>query len=47
MVFDDDGSYVLNKMAGEVNWMRKESGNYIMDLWVMPNKEGQCFTRQH
>ena len=28
--FDDDGSYVLNKMTGEVNWMREESGNYIM-----------------
>ena len=45
VVFDDDGSYVLNKMTGEVNWMREESGNYIMDLWVMPNK-GQGFTRQ-
>ena len=43
--FDDDGSYVLNKMTGEVNWMREESGSYIMDLWVMPNK-GQGFTRQ-
>ena len=25
--------------------MREESGNYIMDLWVMPHK-GQLFTRQ-
>ena len=45
VVFDDDGSYVLNKMTGEVNWMREESGNNIMDLWVMPNK-GQGFKRQ-
>ena len=45
VVFDDDGSHVLNKMTGEVNWMREESGNYIMDLWVMPNK-GQGLTRQ-
>ena len=44
-VFVDDGSDVLNKMTGEVNWVREESGNYIMDLWVMPNK-GQGFTRQ-
>ena len=45
VVFDDDGSHVLNKMTGEVNWMREENGNYIMDLWVMPNK-GQGLTRQ-
>ena len=45
VVFDDDSSYVLNKMTGEVNWMREESGNHIMDLWVMPNKD-QGFTRQ-
>ena len=42
VVFDDDGSCVLNKMTGEVNWMREESGNDIMDLWVMPSK-GQGF----
>ena len=45
VVFDDDGSHGLNKMTGEVDWMREESGNYIMDLWVMLN-EGQGFTRQ-
>ena len=45
VVFDDDGSYVLNKMTGEVNWMREESWQDIMDLWVMPN-EGQGSTRQ-
>ena len=33
VVFDDD-SNVQNKMTGE------ESGNYIMNLWVMPS-EGQ------
>ena len=40
---DDDGSYVLNKVTGEVNWMREESGDYIMDLWVMPNKSQGFF----
>ena len=45
VVFDEDGSYVPNKLTGEANWMRKENGNYIMDLWVMPNN-GQSFTRQ-
>ena len=45
VVFDDDGSYVLNKMTGEVNLLREERGKYIKDLWVMPN-EDQGFTRQ-
>ena len=44
VVFDEEGSYVLNKLTGEVNWMREENGNYIMDLWVMPNN-GQRFQR--
>ena len=39
VVFDDYGSYVLNKMTGEVHWVREESVNCIMDLWVMPKKK--------
>jgi len=36
VVFDSDGSYVVNKRTGEINWMREENGNYLLDLWVMP-----------
>ena len=36
VVFDNDGSYVLNKLANEVNWLREENGNRVMDLWVAP-----------
>jgi len=36
VIFDADGSYVRNKRTSEINWMREENGNYIMDLWVMP-----------
>ena len=36
VVFDDDGSYVYNKISGEVNWLREENGNYTLDTWVMP-----------
>ena len=46
VVFDDDGSFVLNKMSGVVNWMREDSGNDIMDMGVM-SVEGQGFSRQH
>ena len=37
--------YVLNNVTGEMNWIREESGIYIMDLWVLQHK-GQGFTRQ-
>ena len=38
VVFDEEGSYIMNKATGEVNWMREEDGNYIMDLWVIPQE---------
>ena len=44
VVFDSEGSYILNKLTNEVNWMREENGNYVMDLWIMPNS-GQSFPR--
>ena len=39
VVFDEDGSYVENKITGEVNWLREEAGNYMLDLWVIPPEE--------
>ena len=39
VVFDDDGSYVENKATGELNWLREEDGNYMLDTWVMPLDE--------
>ena len=36
VVFDSDGSYVLNKATKEVNWLREENGNYMLDMWVAP-----------
>ena len=36
VVFDSDGSYVLNKTTKEVNWLREENGNYMLDMWVIP-----------
>ena len=44
VVFDEEGSYILNKLTGEVNWMREQNGNYVMDLWVAPS-DGQIFQR--
>ena len=34
MVFDEDGLYTLNKVAGELNWLREDNGNYMLDVWI-------------
>ena len=36
VVFDSDGSYVLNTATKEINWLREENGNYMLDMWVVP-----------
>ena len=36
VVFDEDGSYILNKIAGELNWLREGNGSYILDVWILP-----------
>ena len=39
VIFDDDGSYIMNKMTGEVNRLREEGGNDMLDTWVPPNSQ--------
>ena len=36
VVFDEDGSFTFNKMRGETNQLREESGNYMFDVWILP-----------
>ena len=36
VVFDNDGCYVLNKSTGEINMMREDEGNFMLDVWVRP-----------
>ena len=43
VIFDDDGSYIQNKATGEINWLREESGNYMLDFWVIPPSESVGF----
>ena len=38
VIFDDDGSYILNKATGEVTWLRQENGVYLLDVGVAPSK---------
>ena len=34
IVFDEDGSYILNKENGEVTWLKEKKGMYMLKLWV-------------
>ena len=36
VVFDDEGSYIYNKNTQEINWLREESWNYMLDVWLPP-----------
>ena len=35
VVFDEDGSYIENKTTGEMNMLREDNGNYMLDMWVV------------
>ena len=39
VVFDDDGSFIMNKRTGEINVLRECNGNYLLDVMVPPPKE--------
>ena len=32
--FNSDGSFIYNKTTGETNWLRKENGNFMLDVWI-------------
>ena len=36
VVFDEDGSFIQNKATGEINMMREDNGNYMLDMWIVP-----------
>ena len=36
VVFDGDMSFVVNKATGEVNHLRRQDGNFMLDLWILP-----------
>ena len=38
VVFDEQGSYIINKSTGEVNSLREEQGNYMLDIYVPPSE---------
>ena len=47
VVFDDEGSFIMNKNTGEVNWLSEEDGNYMLDAWRPPPQQGPNKTSFH
>ena len=48
VVFDSRGSYIRNKCTGEINVLREEDGNYMLDMWIPPmekKNEAEGFPR--
>ena len=37
VVFDSDGSYIMNKQSGEITWLRAENAVYLLDVQVAPS----------
>ena len=35
LVFDSEGSYILNKTNGQTNPLREENDSYVLDMWVL------------
>ena len=40
IVFDDEGSYVEDKTTGEAMKVLEEDGEYVMDIWVKTDEQG-------
>ena len=36
VMFDEEGSFIMNKTTGEINMLREDDGNYMLDVWVPP-----------
>ena len=36
VVFDEHGSFIVDKSTGEINWLRDDDGNCMLDAWVPP-----------
>ena len=36
VVFDEQGSFIVNRSTGEINWLRDDDGNCMLDAWIPP-----------
>jgi len=42
VIFDEEGSYVFNKVTGELNHIVDDGINYSMKVWIVPPKQIQA-----
>ena len=47
VVFDDEGSFIMNKNTGEVTGLRAEDGNFMLAAWIPPPQQGSNKTSFH
>ena len=47
VVFDSDGSYIINKITGEINWLREEHGNFMLNVWIPRSDQVDARTLQN
>ena len=47
VVFNDEGSYIMNKNIEEVNWLREEDGNCRLDACIPTPQQGSNKTSFH
>jgi hypothetical protein len=45
-VFDDEGSYIQNKLSGEKLWMRQQDRVYVLDVDIAPPENDRVFPGQ-
>ena len=41
VIFDGDASFIVSKRTGEVNQLRRQDGNFMLDLWIPPPEVAQ------
>ena len=41
VIFDGDESIIINKKTGEINQLRRQDGNFMLDLWIPPPEVAQ------
>lgn len=45
VLFDEEASFICNKSTGEINYLREEEGNYMLDVCIPP-RMSRGFQRQ-
>ena len=36
VVLDGDNSFIIHKTTGDINRLRRDEGNFMMDVWAPP-----------